>query len=175
MSETTTDNLTPGEPSLGGPEECRSVPLDARQEAVALLLAAGRSVADAASETGAGVRTIRRWLAEDAAFRDRVQEMRTELFALAVGRLSNLSGKAADVLGQLLESQTEGIRLQAARSVLEQAPKLREATDLAAELARLKAQVEEATCGNVGTAERDRTGPAAAEPRAVAGRVRPAE
>jgi hypothetical protein len=141
MSDTTTDNLNPGEPPLGGPEECRSVPLDARQEAVALLLAAGRSVADAASETGAGVRTIRRWMAADAAFGDRVQELRTELFALAVGRLSNLAGKAADLLGQLLESQSEGIRLQAARSVLEQAPKLRDSADLAGQVESLREQL----------------------------------
>ena len=101
MDDTAADSPNAGEPAQRGLEECHSVPLDARQEAVALLLAAGRSVADAASETGAGVRTIRRWIAEDAAFGDRVQQFKTELFALAVGRLSNLAGKAADPMANL--------------------------------------------------------------------------
>jgi hypothetical protein len=113
----------------------------AKQETAALALAAGKTAEEAAAECSCCKRTIQRWLAEVAGFRARVQEIRTELFGLAVGRLSDLSGKAATALGQLLESDTEGIRLQAARSILEHGPKLREATDLAGKMDDLERQM----------------------------------
>ena len=116
--------------------------LTVKQESAALALASGRTAAEAAAEAGCSVRSLRRWLAEKDGFRERTQELRTELFGLAVGRLSELSGKAAAALGELLESEAEGIRLQAARSILEHGPKLRESTDLAAQLAQLRAEWE---------------------------------
>jgi hypothetical protein len=119
------------------------MPVSAKQETVALALASGRTVAEAAAEHHCGERTIRRWLAEVDGFRQRVQELRTELFSLTVGRLSELSVKAAEALGELLDSQTEGVRLQAARSILEHGPKLREATDLAGQVEEFRRLVEE--------------------------------
>jgi hypothetical protein len=99
------------------------MPLSAKKEAVALVLASGRSVAQAATVCGAGVRTIRRWQAEDDRFRQRMQEMRTEMFSQAAGRLSGLLDKAAQTMGELLDSEAEGIRLQAASRILEHCPK----------------------------------------------------
>jgi hypothetical protein len=120
--------------------------LTARQEAAALALAAGQEVKAAAAACGVGERTLHRWR-EGAAFRSRVQELRTELFGLAVGRLCELTGKAADRLGKLVDSNTETVALGAAKAILEAAPRLREAVDLAARVAELERQFAEEDAG----------------------------
>jgi hypothetical protein len=119
------------------------VPLSAKQEAAALSLAGGRTAAETVASVGCGLRTLRRWLAEDAEFRGRVEGLRSEMFAAAVGGLAELAQKAARTLGVLLDSETDGIRLQAARSVLEHGPRLREAVDMAAQMAALRQEIEE--------------------------------
>lgn len=101
-----------------------------RQEAVALALAGGQTVRDAAKATDVGERTIHRWLAEDAAFRRRVSELRDAMYSAAVGRLADLTGTAAEVLGELLESQADNVRLAAARTILEQAVRMHDHADL---------------------------------------------
>ena len=111
-----------------------------RRWAVALALAAGRTVRDAAAAGGAGERTVYTWL-KDPAFVERVAQVRSELFALAVGRLAGLAGTAADALGGLLASASEAVRLQAARAVLEYGPRLRESDALAREIEDLKRQL----------------------------------
>ena len=111
-----------------------------RRWAVALALAAGRTVRDAAAAGGAGERTVYTWL-KDPAFVGRVAALRSELFALAVGRLAGLAGGAADALGGLLASASEAVRLQAARAVLEYGPRLRESDALAREIDDLKRQL----------------------------------
>ncbi len=82
-----------------------------------------------------------RGLAEDPAFRRRVDAIRTDLFGLAVGRLSQLAGKAADALAGLLEARNEAVRLQAAKAVLECGMRLREALDLARRVEEIEAQL----------------------------------
>jgi hypothetical protein len=119
-----------------------SIKVGARQGAVALALARGLSVRAAAAECRVGERTVHTWLADDPQFRRHVEGLRSELFGQAVGRLCDLSGKAADVLGALLDSASEHVRLQAARSVLEYGPRLREVADLAVQLAALRREVE---------------------------------
>jgi hypothetical protein len=143
----------PGESAKSG----QNLPLTAKQEAAAFLLATGRPVKEAAAECGAGERSLRRWLAEHKGFIRRVREFRTGVLAEAVGRLATLGGKAADTLGRLLDDESPGVRLRAAATVLgtlatgykvleerqacELAEKaLRYAEDLDAEWARLKAE-----------------------------------
>lgn len=113
-----------------------------RREGVALALASGKSIRAAAADCGVGERTIHSWLDTDPVFRARIDDLRSDLFGLAVGRLSDLSGKAADVLGGLLDSQSDTVRLQAARSVLEYGSRLREVTDLAHQIAELRRRIE---------------------------------
>jgi hypothetical protein len=106
-------------------------------EALALALASGQTLRDAARAVGIGERTAaRRWA--DPAFRRRVTETRSALFAEAVGRLAVLAGKAADALGELLTSGRDLVKLQAAKGVLELGPKLREAGELAERLDALE-------------------------------------
>ena len=111
-----------------------------RRESAALLLAAGKTVCDAAAELGIGERTLHRWR-EDPAFSKRVKDLRAELFAAGMGQLANSHKKAADVLDALLSSANEAIRLSAARSVLQLGNELRKTAELEAELAALTAEV----------------------------------
>jgi transposase-like protein len=100
-----------------------------KRERAALALASGLSVRRAARECSVGARTIHRWL-EKEPFRHRIQELRTEMFTCAVGRLSRVSGKAAGKLKGLLDSEDERIRLAAAKTILETGMKAREMVDL---------------------------------------------
>jgi hypothetical protein len=113
-----------------------------RREAVALCLASGSGVRDAAKEAGCGERTVHRWLAEDPAFRRRVDDLAAELFSQAVGKLSRLAGQAADTMGELLTAKNESVRLQAAKAVLECGLKVREMLVLTRDLEDLKKQIE---------------------------------
>jgi hypothetical protein len=99
-------------------------------DALVLALSTGLSVPTAAQRAGASERTAYRRL-DDPAFRSRIAQARSALFAEAVGRLAGLAGKAADALGELLTSDRDLVKLQAAKSVLELGPKLREAGELA--------------------------------------------
>jgi hypothetical protein len=114
-----------------------------KREAVALAIASGRSLRQAAEQCGAGERTVKRWHAEDPSFRRRVAELRSEMFDEAVGLLSRLGGKAALVLGLLLDSASEKVRLQAARTVLDQAVRTRDLAELAAGVQELKQRLDD--------------------------------
>ena len=106
-------------------------------EALVLALATGQTLCDAAQAVGIDKYTAaRRWA--DPAFRRRVSEARSALLAEAVGRLASLAGKAANALGELLTSGRDLVKLQAAKSVLELGPKLREAGELAERLDALE-------------------------------------
>jgi hypothetical protein len=113
-----------------------------QREAAALALARGLNVKAAAKESGVGLRTLHRWLAEDQAFQRRAGELRDQLFSQALGRLSDLAGLAADTLRDLLGSKDDKVRLQAARTVLESAGTYRQTVELSARLASLEQQLE---------------------------------
>jgi hypothetical protein len=112
-------------------------------DALALALAAGDSIADAAANAGVGERTVYRRLA-DPAFRQRIQTFRGEMVAQALGRMANGMTEAADVLRQLLASQTPpAVRLGAARSILELGVKLRESVELEQRVAALETAADQ--------------------------------
>jgi transposase-like protein len=108
-----------------------------KQEAVALALASGRTVAEVVTTCGSSERTIRRWLAQDD-FRRQVAELRAEMLRRALGKLADAAVEAVDTLRGLLSAEGESARLGAARVILEQGVKLRESTDLEARLAALE-------------------------------------
>jgi hypothetical protein len=103
-------------------------------------LAAGATVEAAAKVAGVSEPTVYRRLREPA-FRQRVAELRDEMVARAVARLSATSTLAADTLRELLGARAETVRLGAARAILELGTKLRETEDLAARVAALEAQL----------------------------------
>jgi hypothetical protein len=110
---------------------------EGRRELAALALAGGRNCKDAAAAAGCAERTLRSWMA-DAAFKARVQQLRTDLFSAAVGRLADLAVKAADTLGGLLDSASEGVRLRAATAVLGLGARTRECLDVLEQLRALE-------------------------------------
>jgi hypothetical protein len=111
-----------------------------RKGDVALItaLAAGHSIKEAAKIAGVGERTAHRRL-DDPAFKERVNEMRGEFLSEAVGRLSDATTEAAKTLRSLLDSKSDSVRLSAARTILEFAPKLRETVEMERRIAVLEA------------------------------------
>src|SRR5436190_3955601 len=115
---------------LHQPETARNGPdpgdLTPKQESVALALAAGMTVGEAARRSGAGERTIKTWSATCPAFTHRVTELRAEMTSRALGRLVDGMAFAADAIRKLLTAKSESVRLSAARAVIELGTKLRE-------------------------------------------------
>lgn len=130
------------------------------REPAAHALAAGRTIKDAAEAGHVSERSVRGWLT-DPVFAARVRELRAAMFGVAVGRLAELSGKAAETLGGLLDSGSEGVRRQAAVNVLELGTKLRETVDLAAEVEALRATLEGDGVGADASEPTDGVGPTA--------------
>jgi HEAT repeat protein len=108
-------------------------------EALALAVASGQSLRDAAGAVGVSERTAaRRWA--DADFRRRVSALRGDMVQRCVGRMADGMAEAADVLRQLLSAESESVRLGAARSLLELGVKLRESAELEERVAALERQ-----------------------------------
>jgi hypothetical protein len=98
-------------------------------EGLGLLLAAGKTVQEAAQTAGISERTAHRRL-DDPAFRRLVVKLRGEMVARATGRLSDAAVKAVDTLVKLLDADSDSARLGAARSILELGTRLREAVEI---------------------------------------------
>jgi transposase-like protein len=116
---TMNDNHSNGTPPDQGGKSGQGRSKAAKREAVAFLLASGKSAREAAREAGVGERSLRRWLHDDADFHLKLMACRTAIFAEAVGRLTTLGGQAAAVLGELLTNESAGIRLRSASAILQ--------------------------------------------------------
>ena len=113
-------------------------------DALVLALAAGGSVADAARHVGCCEKTVRRRL-QDPLFREAVRKLRGELLERAVGRLTGLGLRAADQLGELMDSgQREQTRLGAARATLDFMLRGTELVEIEQRLANLEEAAEAA-------------------------------
>jgi hypothetical protein len=113
--------------------------LTPRQETVALALARGASVREAAEASGAGMRTVKTWTGTLPAFTRRVHELRAEMTAQALGQLVAAMAGAARTLHVLCRSgQSEMVRLSAARSIIEMGTRLRESIELEERLTLLE-------------------------------------
>ena len=119
------------------------------EDKLLLTLACGASVDSAARECGVSPRTVYRRL-ELPAFRRQVTEARSELLARAVGTLADASTAAASKLKDLLEAESETVRLGACRAILELGTKLRESEELAGRIAALEERIEVAGPGHNG-------------------------
>jgi hypothetical protein len=112
-------------------------------EAALLALAGGVSIVRAAEMVPCSERTLRRRLKEPA-FKDRVSEVRGELFQAAVGKLLALGSRSVDELHRLiLAGQNDGVKLGAARAALGFMLQSHEMETLAKELADLRQRVSE--------------------------------
>jgi hypothetical protein len=104
--------------------------LTPRQDLAALSLARGASAEMAATESGAKLRTIWSWrlLPE---FKARVSELRMEMTAQALGKLTDNLSSAADSLAYLSRrAKSEMVRVIAAAKIFEVALKVKDATEI---------------------------------------------
>ena len=109
-------------------------------EALALAVASGQTLRDAAQTAGVGERTATRRMA-DADFRARVAQLRADMVQRSLGRLADGMGAAADKLRLLLAAASESVQLGASRSLIELGVKLRESTELEERLADLEHRI----------------------------------
>lgn len=110
-------------------------------ENLALALASGQTLRDAAVAARVGERTAtRRWA--DPTFRQRVADLRGEMVSRALGRMADGMAEAADVLRSLLAAEGESVRLGACRAMLELGVKLREFADVEERFAALERRAE---------------------------------
>jgi hypothetical protein len=116
--------------------------IDARIDALALALASGKTITEAAAIAGLSRRTATRRVA-DPTFRLRVAELRAEMVGRALGKMADGMAAAADTLRGLLDAEGESVRLGAARSILELGNKLRESVELEQRLADLEQRLAE--------------------------------
>jgi hypothetical protein len=110
-------------------------------DALALRLAAGETLATATAGARVSERTAARRLA-DPIFRRRVAELRAEMVSRALGTMADGMADAAATLRKLLNAESESVRLGACRALLELGVKLRESVALEERLAALERQVE---------------------------------
>lgn len=105
---------------------------------LAVALASGSSVREAASQADVSERTAFRRLNE-LAFRKRVDEIRRVALEEAIGKLSAAGSSAVDTMVDLLASEVPpSTRLAAARAVLEYGAKLSETNDFEVRLCELE-------------------------------------
>src|SRR4051812_36093119 len=111
-------------------------------DALALALAAGKTLRDAAAIAGVAERTAtRRWA--DPVFRSHVAELRADMMARALGQIADGMTDAATTLRKLLKAKSESVQLGACRALLEMGVKLRESVEMEARIAELERRAEE--------------------------------
>ena len=85
---------------------------------IAVALAGGATIVEAADVAGVGQRTVYRRLV-DPGFQDLVRQIRRQALDRAVGRLATSTTSAAQTLVELLGAASETVRLGAARAILD--------------------------------------------------------
>jgi hypothetical protein len=111
------------------------------EEPLLTALAAGSPVDQAAKAAGLSPRTVYRRLAEPG-FRSRLATARDELASEALSELAGCASEAVATLRRLLQANNEHVQLGAARTLLDQLLRLREALALAERVATLERRLE---------------------------------
>jgi hypothetical protein len=108
------------------------------EDALLMALACGATVEAAARQCGLSDRTVHRRLS-DPGFRQRLQQVRSDLVQRTTGALTAASTEAVRTLLELQKGPTPAaVRLGAARSVLEIGLKLREAAAVEERMAEME-------------------------------------
>lgn len=106
---------------------------------LAMALAAGTGASEAARQTGVSLSTVNRRMA-DPDFRKFVADLRGEMLAAALGRLTDNMTRAADALAGLLDDPNPAIRIRAARSLLTLGLRLHDTVDVTERVRKLEEQ-----------------------------------
>lgn len=107
---------------------------------LALALASGASIADAADRAGVGRTTVYRKL-ENPDFHRQVCEFRDKLIATALGRMADNMTRAADALVGMLDAPELYIRLRAIRILFSQSIRLRDSIDVTSRMRAVEAEL----------------------------------
>jgi hypothetical protein len=115
--------------------------LSERDTLMAAAVASGQTIRQAAASVNLSERQGRR-IACQPAFRQVVNELRTQAVATAVGALSDFATKAAEKLTELTTCGDPAIELRSAVAILSQFSKLSESVDLRQRVELLEKQVK---------------------------------
>lgn len=118
------------------------------QAAFFLALAAGDCIKEAGAKAGLSERQAHRRFREPETM-GRVAELRAEMITRAAAKLADAATAAADRLRNLLEAESESVRLAAAKALLELAFKSRELCDWETRLSELERKIGHATCETI--------------------------
>lgn len=112
----------------------------ATRERAVLALLCEKTVTDAAKKAGIDESTLRRWLADDGAFKVDYAAARQVAFEVGMSRIEALAGKAVDALDDLLDAKNyPNVRLGAARTVAELAIHQHDAATILKKLGEIEA------------------------------------
>lgn len=132
-----------GEP--GDSEKAEMQPaLTPGQEAAIVALVRSPTYAAAAKAAGVGERTLRRWMHNDANFRQRLREARAGVFDQAVRAMHLASPKAAGVLDGIAQdaAASQTVRVSAARTLIHYSCRGHEMADIDGRPAELEARID---------------------------------
>lgn len=102
---------------------------DSKDNLLAMALASGTSPTEAAKQLEISRSTIQRRM-NDPEFRRLVSNLRGEMLASAMGRISDSMTKAAETVAELLDAPEPYLRLRAARMLFQFGLRMREELDL---------------------------------------------
>ena len=113
------------------------MPSEKNEMAFAVQIAQGESIAKAAKTVGVSESTGYRWNRKSEVSKA-VADIRSTVLQTASYRMITITGRAIDTLEELLGSQTEKIRLSAARTILDGTVKMRQLAELEQELQQIR-------------------------------------
>ncbi len=123
---------------------------EGKDELMAAALAAGATRAAAADVGGVSERTVRRRLASDPEFVQRVRELRAEAISAGLDKLAEVLTRAVDRLVHLMDKgESEYVQLAAAKAIIENLMRLHEHSDHAEQIAELRARLDAREGGGV--------------------------
>jgi uncharacterized protein YerC len=110
-------------------DENRSESLSPRQSKVISILIQARTIEDGAKKAGVSKTTIYKWM-HITSFREELTRRKNEVMDVALEDLKTHVKKAVEVLGALLNSDSEAIRRYVANDILTHALKAKELQDI---------------------------------------------
>ncbi len=125
-------------------QEIEKSELTFRQQSALPIVASSPSITQAASDSGIGESTLRRWL-EDATFRDELARLRQQSVNLARQEIQGLMLRSISVIAGAMTDPDPAIRLRAARYALSFAAQISEAENLRSEIRSLEEALRERT------------------------------
>ena len=131
---------SPQKPADARPKRGHGAKPEAVRGRAVLALLTAKTVTDAVKKAGVDESTLRRWLADDGAFKADYAAARQVAFEVGMTRIEARAGKAVDALDDLLDAKHyPNVRLGAARTVAELAIHQHDAATILKKLGEIEA------------------------------------